>query len=521
MMYSLQAQLSKPAEEPSFKFRASNWPSPRSPSQVNEPEKIKPGRLLFHFFRFAEMSRSILATSCCFLALAIFFSCKKNDLVTGSDASVYFSTDSLKFDTVFTSVGSVTKSFKIFNNNNGRLKISTVKLMGGPASPYNTNINGVATDELRDIEIEANDSIYVFVTVTIDPNLTQLPFIVSDSILVEYNDNRKFVQLEAFGKNAHFLRGETISANTVFDATLPYVILDGLRVDTSVTLTISPGTQLYFHANAPLIVDGTLNARGTVSNRILFTGDRLDDYYRDLPGSWPGIYFRESSTENELQFCRIINAYQGLIAAGQPNAPVAKITIQQCEISNIYDAGLYLLASSADISNTLVANCGTNLLIRQGGNYSITHSTFASYSNFNTFRTEPVVAIYNYDDVSGTRLTGNLQASFTNCIIWGEGGIAESEVVTAKDDNAGYDLTFNHTLYRSPLPPAYTIISSSIANADPLFDSVDVFNNYYDFRISADFAPGKDAGTVTPYLKDLDDLDRNVALPDLGAYEKQ
>src|SRR5699024_3344997 len=109
---------------------------------------------------------------------------------------------------------------------------------------FTTNIDGVATPELRDIEIAANDSIYVFVTVTIDPNAAQIPFIVSDSILVEYNGNNRFVQLEAYGKNARFLRGETLITNTTFNNDLPYVILEGLRVDTNVTLTINPGTEL-------------------------------------------------------------------------------------------------------------------------------------------------------------------------------------------------------------------------------------------------------------------------------------
>ena len=39
-----------------------------------------------------------------------------------------FSTDTLKFDTVFTSLGSVTRSFKIYNTNNKRVKINQIKL---------------------------------------------------------------------------------------------------------------------------------------------------------------------------------------------------------------------------------------------------------------------------------------------------------------------------------------------------------------------------------------------------------
>ena len=254
---------------------------------------------------------------------------------------------------------------------------------------------------------------------------------------------------------------------------------------------------------------------------MVFTGDRLDDYYRDLPGSWPGIYFRGSSKDNTLKFCRIKNAYQGVVSTGQGTGPFPKIKLEQCEISNIYDAGLLMVSSSADISNTLVANCGTNLQVRQGGTYNLVHCTFASYSNLNIFRTNPVVSIFNYLDVNGQRLTADLNATFTNCIIWGEGGIAEDEVMTDKDANANFLLNFEHTLYKAQAAPAYTNFIETIQNIDPLFDSIDIYNNYYDFRISSDFAPGKDMGTPTPYLKDLDDNNRNIGLPDLGAYEKQ
>ena len=74
----------------------------------------------------------------------------------------------MKFDTVFTTTGSVTQSFKIFNTNNQKLLLSSVKLMGGSASAYHINTNGQPGPEARDIEIAANDSIYIFVSLTIN-----------------------------------------------------------------------------------------------------------------------------------------------------------------------------------------------------------------------------------------------------------------------------------------------------------------------------------------------------------------
>lgn len=233
-----------------------------------------------------------------FIALAgilvlLICSCKKESFITSTDARLLLSADTIKFDTVFTTVGSVTQSFKIFNGNDQKLLLSKVKLMGAATSAYRININGVAAFEQDNIEIASNDSIYVFVTVSINPNAATLPFIISDSILVNYNGNDRFVQLQAYGQNAHFLSSSLISTNTVWPNDLPYVILGGIRIDTNINLTISQGCKIYLHANAPFIVDGTLMVNGVKGNEVQFASDRLDEPYKNFPGGWQGIYFRE------------------------------------------------------------------------------------------------------------------------------------------------------------------------------------------------------------------------------------
>ena len=100
------------------------------------------------------------------IAILFLFSCKKDSFITSPNARLNV-TDSIKFDTVFTTTGSVTRSFKNFNDNNQKLLISKIRLMGGSNSPFKLNINGIAESEANNIEIDANDSIYVFVSVTI------------------------------------------------------------------------------------------------------------------------------------------------------------------------------------------------------------------------------------------------------------------------------------------------------------------------------------------------------------------
>jgi hypothetical protein len=186
-----------------------------------------------------------------FFLILIVASCKKDSFITSPDASLYTSADTLSFDTVFTTVGSITQSFKIFNNNNQKLKISNIKLAGGSSSPFKINIDGTASPEVNDVAIKSNDSIYVFVQVNVDPSSSTLPFILRDSIQISYNGNTKFVQLQAYGQNAIFLKNQIITENAIWNKTLPYVILGGVRIDTGITLNIEAGTKIYLHADAP------------------------------------------------------------------------------------------------------------------------------------------------------------------------------------------------------------------------------------------------------------------------------
>jgi hypothetical protein len=447
--------------------------------------------------------------------------CKKDSLITSAAARLSLTADTLKFDTVFTTVGSITQSFKIINDNNQRLRLDRVKLMGGAGSAYKINVDGTAAPEVANIELAANDSIYVFVSVFINPTLANLPFIVSDSILVEYNGNRRFVQLQAFGQNANFLRNQTITGNMVWSNAKPYVILGSLRIDTTASLTIPAGTKIYAHADAPLIVDGTLTVNGIKGNEVVFAGDRLDEGYRDLPAGWPGIYFRGQSKDNVLTYAIVKNAYQAIVAEKPSINANPKIRLRQCVVDNAYDAGILCVNTSLSADNCLVSNCGTNVALQYGGSYSLTHCTVASFGNNYISHKNPVLVVNNFVQQGATVLTANLNASFTNSIFWGQFGNVDNEVAVAKQGANPFAVTFNNCLYKAQTDPVNATFNNGVKNTPPAFDSIDASRQYYDFRISNPTAPGVNKGVATGLLKDLDDRNRNVGLPDLGAYEKQ
>ncbi|HMS53283.1 MAG TPA: hypothetical protein PKD56_13205, partial [Chitinophagales bacterium] len=158
-------------------------------------------------------------------------SCTLNDVFTDDpDIKLTFSDDTLQFDTVFTTMGSTTNYFLAFNKSASKVKISNIRLGNGSQSAYRINVDGINGYEFKDVELWANDSLYIFVEVTIDPTDLNTPFVVQDSVIFETNGNLQYVPLVAWGQNAHFFGPNTpngslvgTTADTTWTNDKPYV----------------------------------------------------------------------------------------------------------------------------------------------------------------------------------------------------------------------------------------------------------------------------------------------------------
>ncbi len=450
--------------------------------------------------------------------LLLLFSCRKDSFITSPDARVSISADTLKYDTLFVTAGSTYRTLKIINENDQKLRISSLKLMGGASSVYKINVDGISGSQFSNLEINANDSIYVFVQVNVNPSAVNLPFVIRDSIQISYNGKDRKVQLEAWGQNAHFFRNKVVAADETWSNDLPYVILGSLQINANTTLTINKGCRIYAHANAPIVINGTLKTSGLkdTADRVYFQGDRHDEPYKDFPASWPGIYFGATSKDNVLNYTIIKNAYQAIgITEPSVNAN-PKLTLNECVIDNAYDAGIISLNSSINARNCLVSNCGKNLFLAQGGNYQFTHCTVVTYANRFIDHKDPVLTISNFANSS----SANLTATFRNCILWGENGLVNDEVVVLKNGNTTFNVNFDYNLWKVQTAPS-NITSNQIINSQaPLFDSVNTTKNYYDFRLQA-ASPAINKGIGAGVTTDLDGKPRPVGLPDLGCFEKQ
>lgn len=450
--------------------------------------------------------------------LLLLNSCRKDSFITSPEARIGLSIDTLKFDTVFVSAGSTFRTLIIKNENDQQLRLSSLKLTGGNGSVYKMNVDGTAGSQFSNLDIAANDSLFVFVQVNVNPNAANLPFVLRDSILIEFNGNSKKIQLEAWGRNAHFYRDRVISSNETWNNDLPYVILGSLVIPDGQTLTINKGCRIYVHADAPLIVDGTLivNGEKDTTDRVYFQGDRLDEPYKNYPASWPGLFFLSNAKDNVLNYAVIKNAYQAIGMQGPAVNSNAKLTLNETVIDNAYDAGIIAINSSLRARNCLISNCGKNLYLVQGGNYQFTHCTVVTYANRFIEHKEPVLTLSN----TANSITNSLDAVFRNCIFWGENGVVTDEVLVQKSGSGSFNVNFDYNLWKVETPPANSTVTQTINNQPPLFDSINTSDNYYDFRLKTG-SPALNKGVNTGILTDLDGKLRPVGLPDLGSFEKQ
>ena len=89
------------------------------------------------------------------------------------------SADTISFDTIFTSIGSATVSMMIYNKNAVALRFSA-SLAGAESSDFRMNIDGESGVSVHNIEIRSNDSLYLFITVTINPDQIDTPLFATD-----------------------------------------------------------------------------------------------------------------------------------------------------------------------------------------------------------------------------------------------------------------------------------------------------------------------------------------------------
>ncbi|MBR4792201.1 MAG: hypothetical protein IK038_00910 [Bacteroidaceae bacterium] len=349
----------------------------------------------------------------------------------GSQYRLEFSADTVRFDTVFTGTASASATFMIYNPNDVGLRFDA--LMGsGVASPFRMNLDGEGGTVITGLEIPSGDSLFCFISVNIVSNDRTEILNAFDSIrFVLESGVVQSVFLRAGGQNAVRLKGKRIEADETLTSRLPYIIYDSLYVADGATLTLAPGTRLYFHQNAVLDVAGTLIAQGTRDSVIVMRGDRLDYMlpgvpYDVLSGQWGGIRLRGGSYDNRLEWCDIHGGNWGIVA-DSAGADRTKLSITSSIIHNVNLNGIEAVGCRIEVANSQITNAGVSCVDITGGWSEFNFCTIAGFSLWSVG--SQAVVLTNWYGNSTVPFQG---ARFSNCIITGR---HESEFVPLFPDS--------------------------------------------------------------------------------------
>ena len=490
------------------------------------------------------MRRSTYITlfSVAVLAILMGGSCKKTRVQTVGGI-LKFSVDTLKFDTVFTAAGSFTTGLLIYNPQNEEVILSSVHLAEGANSYFHLNVDGFAGNTASNIKIPAHDSIYVFATVTIDPNNKLTPFLITDSLVATMNGKDFYVGFTAYGQNAHYIIDSALAVtNAVWTDSLPYVVIwtgdatkpHGLQINPGCTLTLNKGCRVYMHQNAAMAVFGSIIANGSKTDSVIIQGDRMDRAYfgyTGYPGEWGGIYLDSKSKGNRFTHTIIQNCGNGALT-GVPaaiqlapdsvcDAANPQLFFDRSIIQNSYGYGIYSFHGTVVATNSLVSTTGQEALaIVLGGRDSITNCTFANYgspavshANYGTV----TILDYYWDGVTGDpTIYDTLNSVLRNCIVYGS---LDSEIVcdaTGTPAAIPASLRLDHCLLKmGTVRESLLDTIGCIFNQDPLFKNTATG----DFHLTAG-SPAIGGGT-TSYMpgNDLDDVPRSTTSDDIGCYQ--
>lgn len=455
------------------------------------------------------------------LQASLFFcSCTDESIATDSSYKLRFSTDSLNFDTVFTTITSTTAKFKVYNPHNEAISIAAIKLAGGASSPFKISVMGRTSLEqsFADIELRANDSLYVFVNITINPNNQDNPVLIQDKIQFLTNGNLQEIQLQAIGQDVVILKNKQIVNDTLLSNDKPYLIYGNLSIATGKTLEIEKGSKLYFHDKAGITVNGTLKAIGTVQEPILFRGDRIDELFSKLPydsldGQWNGISITSESAIHQLEHVDIRSAKNGISISAKNTGN--ELIIKNSSLHNFTETGLLAHNAKISIENTQITNCGKTCVTIEGGEASFIHCTIANYFP-TTDRKDKSLVISNYD-AEKTNIALN-SVSFKNSIIFGN---YENEIVLNNNELTAFTVTFSNCVLTGNASTDNRYVNCSwYSKSENIFANTNVYP--YNFQLTnSSVARGKaDLSIANSLPTDKKGYSRIAdGQPDAGAYE--
>lgn len=431
----------------------------------------------------------------CFLTLtiaALLTACTDNDsFSTAVGNRLTFSTDTVKFDTLFSMVPSVTETFWVHNESSDGIRIQTIRLERSTQSGFRVNVDGTYLDPVgTDFEVRKGDSILVFVEITARENHAQQPMLVEDNLLFTLESGvQQKVNLRTYNWDAQKLTNLVVSRDTIIETSQPLVVYgSGIRVDSAATLTLR-NTTLYFHDGAGMDVHGQL-----VAENCVFRGDRLDHMFDYLPydrisGQWRGVSIASSSSNNVMNYCEIRNAWDAI------DCDSTELQMEGTVVHNNRGVGLSARNSQVQLSYCQFTNCLGDCLALKGCEAVVDHCTLGQFYPFSADRG----AAFRFTNTNMPMLllcTNTLVTGYADDVVMGE----------TQDTTIVFDYRFADCILRTDSVTDKERFERIIwetpkdsVQGKKHFRTIDEDNLYYDFTIdSLSPAFSRDIGRILP-----------------------
>ncbi len=353
-------------------------------------------------------------------------SCRPQDeVVTESPRDVlYTSADTIRFDTVITTLWSPTRRLRIFNPNDQAVTISSISL--GPNSPFELQmyVNGRPGNMQSDILLRGKDSLLILLNVNLRSTQAGLPFLLRDSIRIQTKglSQAKIVQVEAWGQNAIFFDGDSITSSTTWaDQERPYYIKNSFLVPEGKTLTIKEGVRVYSFESSNLLVLGKLLVQGTDAKPVIFTGTRQEARFDLQPNQWGAIAILGNSRGNRIEHAIIKNGLRGIQIGVPQTTNQPDCYISNCLIRAHQDWGICAFGGKVEAINNIILDASINAVgFYQGGDYTLIHNTIGYSNAFGFKRDYPALLVTDFYEYAQSQFSsGKLTFTMLNNLVYG------------------------------------------------------------------------------------------------------